>query len=306
MRIIAFLFALLVLPSLVAASTFQSYSLTAEMGEDTVAFYAEITGSFANEVLTLQLLPGVEHLQIVVDDLEVACTQKEEEGYTSVICGVLDGPHTIDVQYESAYPLIPLAESVLFQMQDSAVADTFRFTLKLPVGSIVEEERLVTPEPESMYSDGKRIILVWEEAPSTGDFAVSVVSKSIVAATTGLYVLIAVLVTLLIGSGYWYYTRSRRISEAVKEPENVSLAPHDVKKEEALTLPDMLLENEKKVIAVLQEHGGKVWQKQLEIATGIPKVKLSRLLKSLEKRNILRKEPYGASNMILLLEKKEP
>ncbi|MDP3728544.1 MAG: hypothetical protein Q8R18_03770, partial [bacterium] len=59
---------------------------------------------------------------------------------------------------------------------------------------------------------------------------------------------------------------------------------------------------EKKLITILKENDNKLWQKQLEIKSGLSKVKLSRLLYSMEKRGLVKKEAYGASNIIHLLE----
>ena len=60
-----------------------------------------------------------------------------------------------------------------------------------------------------------------------------------------------------------------------------------------------LLENEKKVVTALRIHGS-LWTKELLLKTKLSKVKMSRLLKSMEKRGIIERQAYGNSHKIKL------
>ena len=63
-----------------------------------------------------------------------------------------------------------------------------------------------------------------------------------------------------------------------------------------------LLDHEKKVVEILKEAENRtLWQKQIQIKSGFSKVKLSRLIKALEARGVVKKEPWGNTNKIILL-----
>jgi len=62
-----------------------------------------------------------------------------------------------------------------------------------------------------------------------------------------------------------------------------------------------LFEDEKLVVeTLLAADKHELWQKQLELRTKIPKVRLSRKLRSLEAKGLIEKVPYGNTNHIRL------
>ena len=61
-----------------------------------------------------------------------------------------------------------------------------------------------------------------------------------------------------------------------------------------------LFEEEKKIVEVLLENKEGIWQKQLQLKTGLTKVKLSRKIRNLEEKGIIEKIPYGNTNKIRL------
>ena len=67
------------------------------------------------------------------------------------------------------------------------------------------------------------------------------------------------------------------------------------------TLIELLEKNEKEVIQKIVENGGEITQSKLSKLFG--KVKAFRIIQTLERRNIVQKEPYGKTNMIKLNEK---
>lgn len=61
-----------------------------------------------------------------------------------------------------------------------------------------------------------------------------------------------------------------------------------------------LLESEYLVIKLLKDSKGEMWQKQIQIKTGFSKAKLSRVIRNLESRSLLKKMPLGNTNKIKL------
>ncbi len=62
-----------------------------------------------------------------------------------------------------------------------------------------------------------------------------------------------------------------------------------------------LVESEKAVLNTLKKADrGEIWQKQIQIATGFSKAKISRIIRSLELRNLIEKIPFGNTNKVRL------
>jgi len=62
-----------------------------------------------------------------------------------------------------------------------------------------------------------------------------------------------------------------------------------------------LIESEKKVIEELKKADrNEMWQKQIQTSTGFSKAKLSRVIRNLEARKLVRKIPMGNTNKISL------
>lgn len=67
-----------------------------------------------------------------------------------------------------------------------------------------------------------------------------------------------------------------------------------------------LLESEKVIVnALLKSKDHIMWQKELQIAVGFTKSKLSRTIRNMEQRSLVKKTPYGSTNKIELISKKE-
>ena len=62
----------------------------------------------------------------------------------------------------------------------------------------------------------------------------------------------------------------------------------------------LLNDEERKLIEALIHHKGSTSQANLVRITGIPKIRVSRMLKRLEQKKIIKKRPYGKTNMIEL------
>ncbi|MBN2141720.1 hypothetical protein JW711_00165 [Candidatus Woesearchaeota archaeon] len=194
--------------------------------------------------------------------------------------------------------------SVLVKLPEEA-------TLKYPLGS----ERLsVIPKTSDVTTDGQRIIIHWNE----DDFAANKAAMIIydLHETSWLTHLGFVLLIIVVAFAASYFIlrggKSAKPSEVrasarevdidtAKEEEKAEAAEEKRKAKEQTQLTRNLFEDEKKIIEVLfKADRQELWQKQLEVRTGIPKVRLSRKLRSLEAKGLIEKIPYGNTNHIRL------
>ena len=73
------------------------------------------------------------------------------------------------------------------------------------------------------------------------------------------------------------------------------------KKKKAKGIEMHLLESEEAVMKAVKS--GAVWQKHIQLKTGFSKAKLSRTLRNLEARRLIKRIPIGNTNKIRLLNK---
>ncbi len=144
----------------------------------------------------------------------------------------------------------------------------------------------IVPKAGEVVTDGRRIIIRWGNEDISGD-ALLVIYDSGVASgfATIAYYTAAGLALLLAGGAYYRYR---------KKGERGRQQP-------ASELTRNLIDDEKKVVeALIQSPEEGMWQKQLEIRTGLSKVRLSRKVRNLEQKGLIEKIPYGNANRIRL------
>lgn len=64
---------------------------------------------------------------------------------------------------------------------------------------------------------------------------------------------------------------------------------------------DLLTPRQREIVLILQKHKGMLTQSKLEKLTGFPKSSLSRNIDSLARREIIKKEQQGMSNIVILI-----
>lgn len=93
----------------------------------------------------------------------------------------------------------------------------------------------------------------------------------------GLAFFILIVIILASSVGFWFYYKKKNKNK----------------------FESHLMESEKKVIEELKKaEKNEMWQKHLLLNTGFSKAKLSRVIRDLESRNLVRKVPYGNTNKI--------
>ncbi|MBI2176666.1 hypothetical protein HYU40_04975 [Candidatus Woesearchaeota archaeon] len=164
---------------------------------------------------------------------------------------------------------------------------TLKYSLDSPQASVI-------PRAGSVRTDGKRIIISWNETSLVNGEAILVIYEEAGKFNTAVAVAAAGIM-LLAGATIAFYRRRKAGAAAV---------PGVTAEKEKTTHSDLtrnLFEDEKKIVELLLTAGEEgMWQKQLEIKSGISKVKLSRKLRSIEQKGLVEKIPYGNANKIRL------
>ncbi|MCK4397544.1 MAG: hypothetical protein KAV25_00965, partial [Methanophagales archaeon] len=65
---------------------------------------------------------------------------------------------------------------------------------------------------------------------------------------------------------------------------------------------ETLTDRERAVVNALIKHGGEMFQVDIRYETEIPKSSLTAILRSLEKRKLIKKKEWGRTNLIILSE----
>lgn len=295
-KVVSFLFIFLVFSSITSAYTIESYVNTIELKEKDSFHTIEGLLLIEEETnqLNLTLIPRIDNLQVFIDEHKKHCDVEEKVGFSILRCSLpegLAGKHFFKITFSSNYPILEVGNKILFKSEYNPIAKTkkFNYLVKLPVGYIIPEEEgkdisfFINPKPDNIYSDGQRIILSWEEKNLNEKFEVSVFIKKLSTPVTN-FVLLSILFLAISLTVSFYFIRKRK-----KETPMPSL-----------------LEKERKIVGALQKaKNHELWQKQLQIETGFSKAKLSRTLRDLEAREIIKKEPLGNTNKIRLTTEEE-
>ncbi|MEK6844868.1 MAG: hypothetical protein AABX44_01295 [Nanoarchaeota archaeon] len=166
--------------------------------------------------------------------------------------------------------------------------------LVLPESAVLLEDGLVFPEPDLISSDGRSVIITWndyDENQIIVDYEFLKDKKII------WYFMI--LVIILIFVSYLIFQRKifKKKIEKIKSKNNKSKKTNTKSK----AIEEHLIESEKAVISELKKaEKNQLWQKQLQTKIGFSKAKLSRVIRNLESRNLIQKIPLGNTNKIKL------
>lgn len=201
--------------------------------------------------------------------------------------------NTVTFTYSTSSVLEKTRDS--FFILDLAGIDSARksVTVRLPQEatlkySLDSQQLAVIPTAGSVVTDGKRIIINWNETNlATGDTILVIYNE---AGQPNQAAIVAAAGLLLAGIAFALYRRKKASSTAAR---TMPAGTHDLTRN--------LFEDEKKIVELLLTAGEEgLWQKQLEIKGGISKVKLSRKLRSLDQKGLIEKIPYGNANKIRL------
>lgn len=243
---------------------------------------------------------------------KVEINGKEQECQTHAQfahCGNLTpGDHTIQISYSTSYPFAKVGENTLFRFQNrlSYPSERQRIILKLPVGTIIpreigkDEAFYISPDTAEIYSDGERIILLWDEQKQEVDL--SVIMKNTTPTPTA-WIALAGTSTIIAAASIAYIlfkrpTRQKKEKTAAKK--TIKKGPKTKEPLQKELLPQFI-EDERKVVELLQTAPNQeAWQKTILQQTGFSKAKVSRIIRNLEERGVIIKTIYGNTNKVTL------
>ena len=197
----------------------------------------------------------------------------------------------VEVKYLTSSPIEKTKDRFFILNLAGIPALQHDVTLYLPEGatlkySLNSGKASILPTATEVRTDGKRIIIHWNGEDLSAKDALLVIYTPLKKNNSWLLAGIATIIVILIGGGVWYYFHRPRKALAAKSGSGSDLTRN-------------LFEEEKIIIEkLLEAPGQELWQKQLEIKTGLSKVKLSRKLRNLEQKGLIEKIPYGNTNKI--------
>ena len=212
----------------------------------------------------------------------------------------------LDVDYAKNLSIKYLTKSFIensggryFFVMENPFAEKANVKIYLPESAILGEKILVFPEGADIDSDGRRIILEWADY---NDEQILVGYEFVEKDLLIFYIIIGILIIILFSG---YLLEKRKLKNEIQKIRKISKEKNmkSMKKgEEAITRN--LIEDEKRIAEyLLNKEDNESWTKEIMKDLGISKVKLSRKLRSLEQKEIIKKIPYGNENKIKLIKK---
>ena len=197
-------------------------------------------------------------------------------------------------------------------------------TLSYPFGD--SSHTSIVPRTNDVTTDGVRMTIVWDNKSLSQNDALMVIYKESGSSHNYLAAIIILLILSISALSYFFIFRKPHSrpkastvikNEAQDDNHNAIYSEDDAKinsesqnkkddddnDESSKTISDITLnlyEDEKSIVRTLQSLRGEAWQKELQIKTGLSKVKLSRRLRALEEKGVVEKVPYGNTNRIRL------
>ena len=166
--------------------------------------------------------------------------------------------------------------------------------LVLPESAVILEDGLVFPEPDLISSDGRSIILTWNdynEKQIIVDYEFLKDKK---------FIQYSIILIIIIIFALYLILQRKIFKRKIKKLKGKNKKTNT--KSEAIE--EHLIESEKAIISELKKsEKNQLWQKHLQTKTGFSKAKLSRVVRNLESRNLIQKIPMGNTNKIKLKSK---
>ena len=275
-RIALFLGMIILFSGIANAQMIKEYDLSISIIDSTALVSQSIKTDFANTI-SLKLPEDAR-----ITDISV-------ENYTFK-GGILEAK--TDGEFRLKYltrEIIEKADNYYLVQRTPFPFDTEDFKMKviLPESAVLDTPESAYPSPK-ITSNGVNIILEWEKSglKKGESFAVFVIFRKI---SSYNWIAIASIIIIMIAVSFMVL-RSLRLRKVGKPKGKIR------KKTEPGELH--LLESESAVMNALKKLGGEGWQKQLQIQTGFSKAKLSRVIRDLEARKLIRKIPLGNTNKI--------
>jgi len=286
MKIIFILLFLILLSVPCFSKELYQYGVTAEIFENNTVNY-KLTLIFVNNTDQTFIFPLSSSVNVKVESV-ANCNVQQGTLETNILCNLKASNRTVIViSYSSDQKISKKDNYFLFQdsFKINSDTDTVSFLIKLPEGTGLKEpiENSSSPSGALIGSDGRRTIINWIEndLKKGVTFDVSIAYEKIgevVISEFPIQIISVIALVIIVGFAlfYQFYWRNRNVN---------------------LIIP-ILKKDEKKIFDVIMKHGSGVNQKIIVNDSGYSKAKVSKVLKSLEERGILRLERIGRKNKV--------
>ncbi|GCC10584.1 hypothetical protein IPdc08_00616 [archaeon] len=301
MKKIGFIFILFVLLLPVNAHAisykFSNYSMNLEISQtsminETVSFTMKNIGE--SPIALVEYFIASKPLSLGIYDSKGPLNYTIENGNTVVISlreplknGTSD---SIKINFELSGFVADFKEDKIlsFSYIPEANITAFSLIVKLPPRSTLASEieksgeslSAVYPSPTKIYTNGKRIILEWQrdELKIGESFRVFVMYSNL---NKRNYSPLWVLFGLLIGTALTYF-----VIKGKNKNKNIARM--------------VLSGDEEKIYELILASDGEILQEEIVKTTGFSKAKVSKLIRNLEIKKIIKKEPYRKTNRLML------
>ena len=170
-------------------------------------------------------------------------------------------------------------------------------TLFLPESAVLTEPKIIYPYSYDILTDGRSILLNWKDFSSNEILvAYEFIEKGFII----YYLIIFFLIFSIVLFYFFHRKKLEKEKRMLKEKIKSKIAEKPVEE----ILVKNLFEDEKKIVQyLLSREKNECWTKEILRDLGLSKVKLSRKLRALEQKEIIKKIPYGNENIIRLVKK---
>ncbi|MEM5790697.1 MAG: winged helix-turn-helix transcriptional regulator [Candidatus Aenigmatarchaeota archaeon] len=254
-----------------------------------------ITFSEPKDEFIFAIKGRVENLVAKTLGESIECEEKFS-GITLISCklNLTKERRTIEISFETEDFIKDMDGKFIFTA-DLSLGDNISsvfVSVKLPEGmALINEEipgRISFPESSSILSDGRHIIVTWKmdeiikSQPLIFQIIYEPISKQAFSISISYLVSFGAIIFLISFLIFYFFY--------LKKPKELVLSVLD--------------DFEKRVLNCIIEAGGEVKQKKIVNETNLSKAKVSRIVKSLEKRGLIEIKRLGRSNLLKLVKKK--
>ena len=285
---------LLVVPQISLAQQLNYFGVENRILSSLVITHITLTFNYAPDLIdfTLPIFSPVLGLQIN-SSFDTTCGLASKTYGNDIVCDiskVTPENRSVEISFNTT-GLVETNQSQFIFKNDFFIptdVNTLFYQVILPEGNLLTKESPFTPSNAQTTTDGRRIFVFWNEYNvSKGEtFSPRIrYEPSVVGSNVATYLGVGFLITLfVIGLLLW---RRRSVMQIV--------------------LP-ILKDDEKLIYETVIKHGDSVNQKVIVHESNYSKAKVSKVLKNLQERGVLRLERIGRSNKVHIvknLEKKE-
>ncbi len=285
---IACIFAMIILSSPVLAADIYQYSASVEINSDAHYELSMLLINYTSNSFSF-VIPGTPYDMII--NSSVPCAQKDSTWGKQITCDTSRISERIDlgVSYNTENKVSKKGSYYIFTDSFVMPMDVEKFVLKvkLPEASgLIQEDDAFSPAGALLGSDGRRSFVYWtkENMAQSESFDVSVAYEDIgILGYSLLETVMVVIITIVVIAivFFKYYSKQKPVK---------------------IILP-MLRKDEKLIFETMIKHDPGVNQKSIVNESGYSKAKVSKVLKNLQERGLLKLERMGRTNKIYYDEK---